>query len=60
LMTDIVCLSLQNSVNEFQIIQSLAIIATLSMLALSHRKPESTGTFHVTSGVRIAIKRDTL
>jgi len=59
-MTYILCLSLQNSVNEFQIIQSLSIVATLSMLALSRRKSPSTGTFHDTCGVRIAIKIETL
>jgi len=45
---------------QFQIIQSLSIIATLNMLALSHRKSASTWTFHDTCGVRIAIKGDTL
>jgi len=59
-MTYILCLSLQNSINEFQIIQSLSIITTLSMLALSRRKFAFALTFHDICGVRIAIKRDTL
>jgi hypothetical protein len=59
-MTDILCLSVQNSVNTFQFIHSLSIITTLSVLALSGIKSASAGTFHDTCGVRIAIKRDTL
>ena len=45
---------------QFQIIQSLSIIATLSMLALSHRNSASTWTFHDTCSVRIAIKWEAL